>query len=133
MRYWKHKKGGVYEIVGWTVLEDGWKPAVVYRRLDQPGTVTRACEVFFDGRFTPIEEPAPPAPIVVTVNAESLDKTILDTLRRKAAFATGGFVRSGRSPVVGEAGPKFVTEDLGRPEADFTPPGRRPRAEDDGA
>ena len=52
---WQHvKTDGVYRIVGWTVIEKGWVPAVIYAPVDSEGTTTRPCAEFFDGRFKPL-------------------------------------------------------------------------------
>lgn len=52
---WQHvKTGGVYRIVGWTVIEKGWVPAVIYAPVDSEGTTVRPCAEFFDGRFKPL-------------------------------------------------------------------------------
>lgn len=49
---WKHKKGGLYRIVGFCVIEKGLVPAVSYQAIDKEGPVfIRPCEEFFDGRF----------------------------------------------------------------------------------
>jgi hypothetical protein len=53
---WQHRKGGVYRIIGFTVIEDGWKPAVIYSPVDSTGTCVRPCYEFFDGRFTPLAD-----------------------------------------------------------------------------
>lgn len=49
---WKHKKGGLYRIEGFVVIEKGLVPAVAYRSVENDGpTFIRPCAEFFDGRF----------------------------------------------------------------------------------
>ena len=53
---WKHKKtGNLYSVMGYTIIEAGMVPAVIYRRSDNPLSTTfvRPCAEFFDGRFEP--------------------------------------------------------------------------------
>lgn len=51
---WKHKKGGLYRVEGYCVIEKGLVPAVMYRAIDKEGPVfIRPCDEFFDGRFSP--------------------------------------------------------------------------------
>lgn len=56
---WKHKKGGLYRITMFCVIESGLVPAVAYQAVDGGGPVfIRPCSEFFDGRFRQqIEEP----------------------------------------------------------------------------
>ena len=50
---WMHtRSGGIYTIVGLTIIESTWELGVVYgdkRRF--PLSITRAASEFFDGRF----------------------------------------------------------------------------------
>lgn len=51
---WKHlKTGHHYVIVGECMLEENWKVAVLYRRVDGTSMrpIARDKEEFFDGRF----------------------------------------------------------------------------------
>lgn len=54
---WRHRKtGAIYVIIGYTVIEDSWTPAVRYQKAgSRPGgDVVRPCAEFFDGRFEAI-------------------------------------------------------------------------------
>lgn len=57
MSLWQHKKGSVYEILGYAVEEATLNPVVIYRSLSGGGVWTRPCKNFFDGRFTQIVSP----------------------------------------------------------------------------
>lgn len=51
---WKHKKTGhLYTVVGFSIIETGMVPAVIYRRSDSVFSTAfvRPCAEFFDGRF----------------------------------------------------------------------------------
>jgi hypothetical protein len=51
---WRHyKRGGVYEVTGFCMLEKEWALAVLYRPIGQPDSVPIAREhrEFLDGRF----------------------------------------------------------------------------------
>lgn len=49
---WKHRKGGLYFIEGFCVIEAGLVPAVMYRAFGGEGPIfIRPCAEFFDGRF----------------------------------------------------------------------------------
>lgn len=61
IRY-RHRKGGMYAIIGFGIDEASMEPEVYYRAVssinDKPEgpTWSRRAEVFFDGRFTMIVE-----------------------------------------------------------------------------
>jgi len=50
---WLHKKsGGLYTVVGYTIIESTWELGIVYEApLRFPLPITRAAGEFFDGRF----------------------------------------------------------------------------------
>ena len=50
--WWRHRKGGLYEIIGFGIDENTMKPVVIYHGCRDIGSVwTRPCTEFFDGRF----------------------------------------------------------------------------------
>lgn len=59
---WRHQKGGMYVITGFGIDEATMEPEVYYQAVsmetDKPEgpTWSRRCAVFFDGRFTQINE-----------------------------------------------------------------------------
>lgn len=47
---WKHRKGGLYTIIGFGLIEADLTPSVIYG--DHNGNIwVRPCSEFFDGRF----------------------------------------------------------------------------------
>jgi len=50
--YWTHTKTGHhYKIKEFAIAEGSLEPIVIYEAIDNPGTWTRTCSQFFDGRF----------------------------------------------------------------------------------
>lgn len=51
---WRHSKGGIYEIIGFGIIESTMQPSVFYQAYPEGGpTFVRPCSEFFDGRFVP--------------------------------------------------------------------------------
>lgn len=58
--WWRHRKGGLYQVLGVAREEATLAPVVVYR--GESGIWTRPHEDFYDGRFTPAVPPDMPGP-----------------------------------------------------------------------
>jgi len=50
--FWRHRKGSLYEILGFGIQENNLVPVVIYREIKGETIWTRPCKEFFDGRFT---------------------------------------------------------------------------------
>lgn len=50
---WRHKKGGLYVILGHGLHSDDLTPMVIYRSTEHETTWTRPASEFYDGRFRP--------------------------------------------------------------------------------
>lgn len=50
---WKHRKGGIYRIVGHAMIEANMTPAIIYESLSgDAGLWVRPGDEFLDGRFS---------------------------------------------------------------------------------
>ncbi len=47
---WRHKKGGIYTVTGYVMIESTWRIGIVYHG-DHGLGIVRDAEEFLDGRF----------------------------------------------------------------------------------
>jgi len=56
-QWWRHRKGGLYQVVCVALTEATQEPVVVYRKHMVGLTWVRPVEEFLDGRFMPTRSP----------------------------------------------------------------------------